>query len=474
MQRNKLLKMLARLPEPEFKAFRLYMKKQHSRQHNLLRLLDYLKDHHPKFDSPRLDRQVAFPSIFGKDTPYHEKNLLNLLSKLRGFLEDFLLNKTLDVEAHWRDLLLMRTYKRYRMDELYRQKLDKMQAAYQTEPESIWTTLYRLELLHEQYFSNLHDRLQVDDDSIFRLMEMLDEFFMIAKLNYATELYTRSNVVQFDMPNIWAMDAIQEHVGSKKQILLQAYSMLLNLLRTPSDELFFKFKALVLQNLKQIETRTASVLLNHLLNYTALQLRHNRWAFITEANELYNYAVPLKLFINDNHYFKASHFLNIVNTRSKCREFDLAKQFIEDWSSYLNPVIKTSILGLSWAVIHLEEKEFNKAAEQLALVQQSENYNDLQVLHKIWLRAIELAIAYELKDDEYLSSRCNAFEQFLRRDVAVNDGIRRSASNYISFIKKLKATPRDPSKLLKELRATEPVYCKHWLEQKVESLLANS
>ncbi len=471
MYKSKFISLLGTLTSKEVKEFKRFLEGLYSRQKIAIELFSYVEDFHPKYDSPKLEKEQAVKTIFGiSDIKVKDKkNLSNTLSDLYTYLEEFLMWKQSKERSFDRSWAMLKVFRNRRLDKLYVQQIEqqlKILNAKST-PQDMWLNLKKMQLQHKAYFSNLKDKVKLDPNSLKASMLHLDKFFSEAKLRYSAELSSRAEQLKEDY-NVNFYDEIIKWVKenlSSDVVYRQALFQSIDLLKQPDDQLYFAQKKLLLENHSLIGRIDFLVLFTYLFNYLSRAIRNGQHHLVKELFELYQFGLKHEYFIEDGFITYVS-FHNITNVACKLHEFEWAEKFIEEWSGFLAEDIREHTCKISWALLYFEKKEFEKTIDTL---------KDIQMLtityFSIRSRWLTVCSFYELKYSRtFILDYCKSFEVFLKRNKTMNAQSIESYINLIRFIRMFLRKSINKATILQELEVTKLLACRMWVIEKIKEI----
>ena len=328
MRSSILLNTLGKLSPAEFKQFRSHINNQHSGKKVIIRVLNYIKDYHPLFDSDELNKQYAYARIFKKEK-YVEKKLENALSDLNLRLKAYLIDKYLEEYDFEREFLSLQVYKKYQLDKPYFSLCDSLNKDLKKiERIDSWHWLKEMALSQEHYFHPSTIRV-TKETKIQEAMNQLDLFYAASKLRIACELYNRKQVLQAQLPPILLLEELSQIPETQNHCYFIAYQLALKLIKSKEASTYFELKNYLQENALRLNNRDNLTLFSYLLNFVAGCLKNSLHEFNDEALSLFKLGIDQKILIVDG-YFDVAWFNNIVDFACKLKKDRVGKKLCEN------------------------------------------------------------------------------------------------------------------------------------------------
>ncbi len=468
MLNNKFLTLLKTLTSIELSQFEQYLTTRHAKKKIAISVFKYIKKFHSRYDHEDLDKKIAFKKIF-KGRPFNYRKIMDAVSDLYLILEDFLVLLELKAEPFERNYLLMQNLKKRNANKFFTRKLEELNG-YLNDQEKIdfWLFLNRLKLNHSNYYKTNTEKLTVDKPSIKTAMENLDLFFISAKFKYACELMSRKNLLQEELTINLLEDSID--VYQKKKLkgtpLTALFRLAILLISNEDIQHYNALKNDLDINKELLQKQDLHILNSYLLNFVTQKINQGKKQFISEAFDLFNFAIDNDI-LATNGLISSIRFYNIIDTACYLKKsgeldnLDWPNEFIENWKNYIEEDKRNNVVRLGRAKILFEDQSFSKVIEAIADVT-FEN-----VIFDIRARTLTIRSFYELKENkELISAQINAFDIFLKRNKTLNEKVKESSFNFVRLFRKLiKETP-DKTKLKTLATDSQFLICRDWfLEQ---------
>lgn len=429
--------------------------------------VEYLKEQHlDGFPWHKMSKEHIGQKLFPKD----ENNIRKvqaLQEKLMSILEDYLIYTELEKQKTKRDFLLLDVYKRRKLDDLFFNRIKKIEKGWEKEKPAGIEQLHNEYLLKKERF--LHPSFSVVRRTPITLNDIicqLDKYYFAIKLYWTLCLYQLSFLIdsntntergQYFIDEILNI-CLQSNFQDVPQI--QLLSQLLQAFIKKDFENYMSIKKQFMSNL-------------HL--YDEYE-KNDIWVFLTEKYKQEKSKALEKLFelkreatenglIFENGYIPVINFRNIVNTAAVWN-VQWAEDFIERYSEFLEDKERDDTISLCKAVVDFNKGNYDNVLRRLAY---QVNVDD--ALYEPHVRSIKLKCYYELDDDLFYST-VKSFSGFLDRNKTLSPINKKAFYNFIYFIKKLKKAKliygANVGSISREIIAVDEIAHRSWLISKAK------
>ena len=369
MQHCKLIQFLRSLKPGEFQSFKLFV---HSPFFNtdeaVLRLFDLLSKQYPAFEENKVNKEVLFAQVF-PSLQYDDLSMRQLMHKLTKLIERFLVVQVSLNDKDHRTALLAENLSNRKLYPYFKQLLQQEINKLRFIPYKNLATIHKLlSYSHKYFFHPETPKFDKSRDSIVDCMEYLDQYFSLAKLQYASELITRAAVLNEDY-EIWLLDEVVEALDKvpieKENNLVQLYQKLLLLYRDRSNQVLFKdLKGQFLKAIHLIPLQDRIELYQQLSNYTIDKINEGEMEFRYDFFDLTKKADEQKIILDKNRITDAT-YTNISFIATSLKEFKWASDFITRYEKKLMPKVRKSATKLAWAYYHHHQSDYSKVLQLL-------------------------------------------------------------------------------------------------------------
>lgn len=476
MTESKLITLLRTLNKEEMRRFGKFLEGTAERKSlDRIAFFNYLEKYHPVFPEKKVKRNIIAQKLFPKNEK-RLKKIENLMHKIVSILEDFMAYEELKTQQSQRDFLILEAYKRRQLDKFFFKKIEKIEEEWERKkPEGI-------EQLHKEYlikkmclnhpnYSIISQKTITQDNLIHRI----DKYYFAVKLHGTLCSYTNQNfVIIANNDSERRQHFIQEILSLCQQSDFQntpqikLFSELYEAFTAGNFENYNQIKQGFMANLNLYTESEKNDILLLLTNICYANHREGRPEAIKGLFKLNQIAVEHKLIL-ENGYISHINFRNVVNISCAARELDWAEEFMDNYSSFLQPDASDDIIILCRAVIDFNRGNCEEALSKLVFAKFQDVFYNAQA------RATMLQCYYEL-DSELFFSSADSFSGFLNRNKALSP-MKKAFSNFIRFVKKLKKAEHefraDVKDLSDEIVYTNDIVHRSWLISKAELLRQN-
>lgn len=396
------------------------------------------------------------------------KNRLNALADLKKWLLEFLAIQEIRYNSFEAKFLKLEALRKRGLFDTFQQKSKELTSELEKQQNpSLWHLFWKARLSHLNYFSIPLDRLQDYQHEMFDLMQNLDDFYISAKLQYSTELYNRSKVLQDEYHIVLLEEilALPKDRVSQNVTILSLYKAMLELAKNHSFEAYVHLKQFLIEQPHHDALERQAILLN-LINYNVRQLRTGDETIISENFNLYQLGLKQSLFTILG-YFSTSSFLNIVNTACRLEKYPWVKNFISQYKDQLSPTEKEATVQLAMARISFEEKNF----DQVIAIVRDVNFNNISF--ELNIRLLEIRAYYELRHkypQEFILNANNNLYFKIFRSKKIGEALQQNILNFVKMFRSL-ILKENKKQLLKELeKRQKAMICYDWIKMKIEEL----
>ncbi|MEO1627562.1 MAG: hypothetical protein AAFV25_20595, partial [Bacteroidota bacterium] len=327
---------------------------------------------------------------------------------------------------------------------------------------------------HQYFFHPDTSKFKKGVQSIRDCMTHLDHYFSLAKLQYASELMTRSATLD-EQHQMWLLEEVLAQTEKPSNVLLELYDGLIRLYQNREEEsLFHQLRARFVDLIDQLPQQERIELYQQLSNYAVAQINKGDRRYLHDFLELTKVALTYDILLDKNRITDAT-FTNVAAIAAALKVFDWTAEFIANYEKKLAPNVRESATQLAWAYLYYHKGAFEKVLDCLVEVSFLPSY-------VFRVKSLRLRTYFELfrqqpSYHEVLLSDLHAFETYIRRGSGMNAQRQTTYLNFILYTKKLiklltnpKRTSSDKEALRESIRQKEPMVVKHWLLEKIKEL----
>lgn len=463
MEKSKLLTVLPMLEADEMEGFTRYLQVFYERQHVALRVWTYLQSLCPFKEPMELNKEAVFLAIFPEEPVFKYRKLMDALSDLYLWLEEFLLWQLLQKKPAYRQESMLDIYRERKLEDIFFKKLAALRRELAGQEQTdIWKLLSAFMLSYQQYYFLHTDKTALPLHYGQELMDSLDAFYFTAKLKFGGELKNRENIFK----EKYHIDFLEEtqcwisQANGQVNVLQRGYYLVFQLTLSQDQTIFYELKQFLVHNRWQIAAEDRVQWLNALLNFTATKIKEGQQHYHRESFELHRYGWE-NGFLFFEKQISPTKFLNIVDLACKLKEYEWVILFIDQASLLLEADHRLSAISLSKALVAFEQEKFDQVLVCLRGVEFKNNFYALRA------RLLFLCVYYEFNDYSAVEYSIKSFEQFLRRNANLNDDLIKGSKRFCKILTIMISNKNNRKELVKkELNAANYIVYKSWLVNK--------
>ncbi len=421
--------------------------------------------------------------------------LARLKSDLTDLIEEFLILREFRNDPFQRDLYLLKALRTNSMEagfiktynDIEEDLKDKSQTDEKEEsPTRRYKTkeillknadfhLYLSKINHEYYKNYIAQKRDLpkhfDDSNI-----QLTYYIVAQKLRSLCEVMSNKSVVSSEKNLLeHPLDAyIVTYAQSIKDdsdtpIIIKIYLTCYKMLKKNTSEkdkikAFEQLKEWVINNNKIFETEELESLFGILINFATARLNKGVTAFLQKSLDLYKLGLASKLLLSDG---VLSHFVfkNIVFVAARSKEFDWARNFIEEYNNNLLLDYRDNFITYCYAIIDFNQLNYDNTIRLLATVRLPDARFEADI------RRMLVRSAFETNELDLLKYHLNNFQNFINFDSTKTalGYLYKNYSNFIRFTRAWSKATNDEER--NEIRAAfnaeENIAEKDWLGNKM-------
>ncbi len=455
----KVVKQLQLMDGRERQRFKQFVDSPYFNQHPLSIKLLHLLLKGLATAKPKLSKEKIFKQLFPLED-FQEQALADQLSALMKLVNQFLAVEQLKEEPFLIDLLTLRRTEVLNRFELLDNRRKRLKRILETSPhqgsDHHWV-YYRLYVIYGYYRNAFVDRS--DATPLQEMMHGLDRYYILEKLKHACHL-TANSILMNTRFDFGLLDQLLLYMQTEQgqQLIaddrsIDCYYHILMSLRAPEEQQHYARMRYYLneafESFPHSEQRDIFAFAN---NYCITRIMKGDPDYRRELLELYQRGLNTKI-IFDKGIISEWDYKNIVTLGCDLKAYEWTAQFIEDNYAYLPENRRNNAYALNKAQYFYARGLYQEAGELLRQVADSDvKYHLARVL-------LEVRIAYDQKETNYLLNQLDTFRLYVRRHRKINTSDKRKYINYTRFAKQLTI-----------LRHQEAFMSRKELTQKLESL----
>jgi len=476
----KLLHSLKSLDRREMTRFVAFAHSPYHNKHDGVRcLVSYLDELFPDFSGADCAPEVMEREVM-KRAKIAGDAFAPILTYTQRLFEAFLICEGLEEDDSARWLFLLRGLRGRKLFSQYERQLIKARRKLEkSERRDALQLQFRYQLGVEtgDYVAQ-RERRQADT-SLQNRQDAFDLYFISEKLRDACELQVRRQILAGEYTMLFLEPILQEIRSNpdryRPEPAVFIYYSLYQMLREEASTYYFQALDSIREHRQAFHRAELITIYNYLMNFCIARINRNDGRFLQELFTLYKLQLSDDLLLEDG-YLSEWDYKNIVTTALRLGELDWAKLFIEDYRDSLSPVSMDNAYRFNKASYHYAAGEYD---DVLALLTKVE-YSDLR--YSLGTRALLMRTYYDLDEYEALHALTESFRQYLQRNQLMSDIRRLGYFNLFRLTRKTALLrtrfpylrqdkiQRELVKIREEVDATEEVFNRSWLLEKLEEL----
>lgn len=324
---------------------------------------------------------------------------------------------------------------------------------------------YQNEHTHLQHLVNQQTRSE--KTNIETVLDSLDKFFLLKKLQLCCEIYNVRNVSGLEY-KAFLLDEIMAHLSKNKYTdvpgIIIYYTILQSLQFPDNTEYLQQLITLLEKHEVNFSKRELRDMYQYALNFCIKKINLGETTYQHKLFELYKKIVANKALMAQG-WISQWDFKNIVTISIRLKEFSWALKFINEHKKYLKPEERENAYAYNLAYFHFNKGLYSKALQQLQKVEFTDPFYQLDS------KAILLKTYYEQDDLETLFYHISSYKIFVKRNKQISDYQRLIYSNLIKYTQALAKYKHNTEKikLLKtEIEQSRQIADYNWLLLKYE------
>jgi len=338
-----------------------------------------------------------------------------------------------------------------------------------------FSDLYYLEA--KKYTSGLPVSLSASKENLEAIMDYLDKFYALGKLQFGSEIVSRKAILGENYGDILFFEKTKTIVKmgfGKENPMIELFYLIIKMLETSEEDYYWQLKNLFFKRQEYLYRESKTDILSYLINYTVKQDKMKKDYFFNETYELCKFGFVNKIFSefipNTEHIFQ-----NLIINGSILKEFKWIDSFMESLKKTPNIGYSEDVIVFAKANILYYKQNYTEA-RQLLLSCSFKREPD-----KVRTKAMLVRILYEeyLTDDTVYPlflSTLQAFRRFLLRNKKLPHFRVVPYLNFLKYTKELsrhhfnrRINEKIKTRLVKNI-LSQKVSNSNWVLDKVNSL----
>jgi hypothetical protein len=440
----------------------------HNKNEGLLEAFRALREYHPSYESPGLERTALYERLFpGED--YDEKKLRYAFSDLVKRMEEFLVWLEFREEPFERDRLMLRSYQQRGLDKyvLATQKLiNKRLAEHPYRNAEYLGMAFLTEKLAFQYRTTKKSHLV--HTNLQQVVDSLDVWFLANKLKFSCEILNNRGVLNVDY-ELFLLDEILVHLKDRDLTRFPAiaiYAQILLTLTEPDEHSHYDRLLILLERYRHLfPAQEVFDMYVYAKNYCIVRINKGQLAYTRELFDFYNIILREGIIFRDGKLTQWD-FKNMVTLGLRLEEFDWTEAFMSENRDRLDPAERDNVLAYNQANAAFHQGDHKRTLELLQQVEFTDAYYHLDS------KALLLKTYYETTEWDSLQSLIEAYKVYLKRNKQISDYQKIVFGNLIRYTNTLVRYRRgravDLVKLSEAVEETKEIANLAWLRSKIQ------
>ncbi len=469
MHNSKLIGIIKQFDKKELKRFDEFLRSPYfNKSAELSLFFAFLRKFAPEFSKSSMTKEKAYAAVHpGK--AYNEKKVGYYMSDLLKCAEQFLIVQGTLNEPFASQFQLLQQYNNWNLEKPFHSCLRdivKLQKEHPHQDSNYYYQQYLVENeTNEFLLNNGQNRLKIDQ-SLQRLINNLDLYYLTMKLRYSCEFINRQTIVSADYDSSMLAE-VRQHLDGRDYDDVPSIAIYHQILRTLMDSdneaHFYKLRDLLDENQHKFSQREARNMYVYALNFCATKINNGQLNFVREAFGVYKRLIDNDLMLIRGQ-MNVGAFKNINTIACMAEEYEWATQFINDYHGHIQEKDRENALMFNLALLHFYKSEFDQAHAYLNKVVPD------TLVFNLDTRLLLLRVYYEMDESEALTALLSSFRIYLKRNRVISDALRDAYLNLIQFVRELMRAEGNKEKLdgiHANILKSNRVGAKKWLLQKV-------
>ena len=353
------------------------------------------------------EREAIYAAVF-PGTPYDDQAFRLVQSYLYKCLERYLVWQECERDADTADPLLLRAYRRRRLDRHLLRSLKRQQKAARKRPIANAEAQLGSHLRERERATLLARDGRAQELNLQEVEDSLDRAFYAYKLRQAC--FTRSHESVFDTryePRL--LEAILAATATETAPAIATYrACYLALFHAPGDVPFRRFRELLQRHADCFPPEEARSLFLLALNYCIRRINANDTPYLREALDLYAAGLDTGVLL-DNGRVSRFTFNNAVGIALRLGEIDWTARFVDRYAPRLDAAYRLPTEAFNRARLAFARQAYDDASRYLRDAEAKDP------IHAMNARILQLKVYYETGDRYLFEQYLRTTRQFVRR-----------------------------------------------------------
>lgn len=486
MKDTSLIEILRTFSKEELKGMKKFLRSPFIKsRRNIGILFEYVIQYHPEFDSPKINREIAFANLFPGEE-YSEKKIMNFISDLTEACKDFIMYNMLENDEVESGLLTSKGLYEKRLLNHSAKIINKIESSLLpgfSVDKNFFSKYKNILDLKNSFFivNNDHKSLRENWNDYYEIsaVRFLVDYTWMLCSNFTTThtLYKKDaeNIIEsvaecFDIDR---MLDLAGKTGAKFKPITNLHSLILKTIREPKNTTnYFVLKEFFLKNVSEYDREEKFRIICHLINVCGENIVSYGDDFSKEMLEVYKIMLKHNAYsLSENEFLLVSDYRNIQALTVLFKDATFLELMIEDYSKLLKPENRKDIILISNSYLYFLRNDFERSLEMISKIETDD------FLFKTDMKKLKLIIYYELEYIEQAFSAIDSFKHFLSNSKEITDVRKGSSVEFMSafsLLLKIKTGKSDDNiAILKKRISKLGVFAKSWFDRKIDEVKKN-
>ncbi len=473
MKKSKLVQLLSTFSRTEINRFTDYLNSPYfNKNEEATELFVILEEIIFFIKAEEITKEYVWSKLYQKATEYDDNRFRLVMSELLKHAENYLAHQVFEEREVTKLSMLLYSLNARDLDKHFNfihLKATKLQDQLPSRNREWYQNQLALEQMLQLFQQkNFWKNRKIN---ISTVLETLDVFFLVSKLQYACEALNFKSIVSMEL-DVFLLDEVVEHISKQRYEEIPAIDIYFNILMLlqveDKEPHYLKLRELMTSHGHFFPKAELQGIFQYALNYCIKKVNSGETQYYNHLLDLYKQALEMELLI-DNKKLSPQAFKNIVKVGARVKEFEWVKEFIQQYRNKLPASNRETASNYNLAYYHYSVGNLDKVLPLLMRVE----YED--VFYGLDSKILMLKIYYETEEIDALFSLLESFKVYLRRNKVMSAYHKTNNLNLIKFVKKLSNLPRGDKERIQKLRdeitETRQITDINWLLEKVDALL---
>lgn len=451
MNGSKLVQALITLQKEEWSSFRKYLLMYTSEDSDNFEVFTFLQKRKEKLESlPNIQiiRKKHFSHL-------SQKSILNIISKLYLWLEEWLVYFTTKNDKMQSDLILVKQFNRRGLYNLADQKSRQLEKQLGNQKGlSIKKEKIKSELYYYEYYSDNPIKQDRHHDPFPKLFNAIKRYHQEKQTLLEAELFNRQIVMNKDYSKLLKTPPCSE--------ITQSLLSLTNSLKNYDLDSFYTIKSQLFSGEFEQGSDVHIIVTYYMLNLVSRLYNIAPEIKANDISELYSYAIESGVLLS-NAQLTTTRFNNLVNTIAQTSSINETSQFINKWIHFVDTDNLEGFKDLSEARNMYFHHRYADISNSILLHTYSNPEDKLMALAFTLISLFEDdTIDYDIVFDYSINMK----RTIKRNAKKLNQTFYNSILNFTKIIDLLNT--HEHKKVEIDINTYHPVFFKTWIIQKIQ------